>query len=127
MTVSHDVQDYIPPEELAKFLAQSGSAEAKAQAEAIEASTRIQSDNIGHKLLSQMGWKEGQGLGSSGSGMAAPVAASMGMAGEKRGLGAEDAAAPKEGEDQYETYRKRMMLGYKHRPNPLGNPRRDYR
>ena len=26
-------------------------------------------------------------------------------------------------DDEFEIYRKRMMLGYKHRPNPLGNPR----
>lgn len=25
-----------------------------------------------------------------------------------------------EGDDEFEVYRKRMMLGYKHRPNPLG-------
>ena len=25
-----------------------------------------------------------------------------------------------EGDDEFEAYRKRMMLGYKHRPNPLG-------
>jgi splicing factor 4 len=29
-------------------------------------------------------------------------------------------------DDPYEAYRKRMMLGYKYRPNPLGNPRRSY-
>jgi splicing factor 4 len=32
----------------------------------------------------------------------------------------------KEGDDIYEQYKKRMMLGYKHRPNPLGNPRKSY-
>ena len=29
-------------------------------------------------------------------------------------------------DDAFEQYRKRMMLGYKHRPNPLGNPRKSY-
>ena len=110
-----DSQDYIPKEELAKFLAASGSEEAKAQAEAIEAASRIQSDNIGHKLLSQMGWKEGQGLGAQGGGLAAPVAASGAFGTEKRGLGAQDHTALQEGDDEFETYRKRMMLGYKHR------------
>ena len=109
------LQDYIPQEELAKFLAKSGSEEAKAQAEALEAASRIQSDNVGHRLLSQMGWKEGQGLGAQGKGMAAPVAAASGFASEKRGLGAEDHLAPQEGDDEFEAYRKRMMLGYKHR------------
>ena len=29
-------------------------------------------------------------------------------------------------EDMFEQYRKRMMLGYRHRPNPNGNPRKLY-
>ena len=62
-----------------------------------------------------MGWKEGQGLGASGAGVAAPVSASSEFGGDKRGLGAEDHTAVKEGDDEFEVYRKRMMLGYKHR------------
>jgi len=31
-----------------------------------------------------------------------------------------------ESDDIYEQYKKRMMLGYKFRPNPLGNPRKAY-
>lgn len=34
--------------------------------------------------------------------------------------------AVEEGDDAYTLYRKRMQLGYKHRPNPLGNPRKSY-
>ena len=30
------------------------------------------------------------------------------------------------GDDQFDQYRKRMMLAYRFRPNPLNNPRRDY-
>lgn len=109
------MQDFIPKEELAKVLAKSGTKEGIAQAEAIEAASRIQSDNIGHKLLSQMGWKEGEGLGATGSGVAAPVSASSDFGGDKRGLGAEDHTAVQQGDDEFEVYRKRMMLGYKHR------------
>ena len=29
-------------------------------------------------------------------------------------------------DDEFEMYRKRMMLAYKFRPNPLNNPRRPY-
>jgi hypothetical protein len=29
-------------------------------------------------------------------------------------------------DDQFDQYRKRMMLAYRFRPNPLNNPRRDY-
>jgi len=28
--------------------------------------------------------------------------------------------------DEFDQYRKRMMLAYRFRPNPLNNPRRDY-
>lgn len=31
-----------------------------------------------------------------------------------------------ESDDIYEQYKKRMMVGYKHRPNPLNNPRKAY-
>lgn len=34
--------------------------------------------------------------------------------------------AVQEDDDEYEAYRKRMQLGYKYRPNPLGNPRKQY-
>lgn len=51
--------DYIPPEELEKFLATCNDVHAtKAAREAAERNA-IQADNVGHKLLSKMGWKEG--------------------------------------------------------------------
>lgn len=51
--------DYIPPEELDKFLAKCDDVAAlKATKEAAE-KAKIQADNVGHKLLSKMGWKEG--------------------------------------------------------------------
>jgi splicing factor 4 len=54
--------DFIPPEELEKFMARCNDAEAqKATKEAAE-KAKIQADNIGHKLLSKMGWREGQSL-----------------------------------------------------------------
>ena len=46
--------------------------------------------------------------------------------GDNLGLGAEAHGEVKEGDDAFEQYRKRMMLGYKHRPNPRGNPRKAY-
>lgn len=51
--------DYIPPEELEKFLAACNDAAAQKAAKEATERSRIQADNVGHKLLSKMGWKEG--------------------------------------------------------------------
>lgn len=45
---------------------------------------------------------------------------------DNAGLGVQGHGEVTEGDDAFEQYRKRMMLGYKHRPNPLGNPRKAY-
>ncbi|XP_047310741.1 SURP and G-patch domain-containing protein 1-like protein isoform X2 [Impatiens glandulifera] len=121
----HHMGDYIPQEELEKFMSSCNDAAAqKATKEAVE-KARIQSDNVGHKLLSKMGWKEGEGLGSSRSGIANPI-----MAGDVKlnnlGVGASQPGEVKPDDDIYEQYKKRMMLGYRHRPNPLNNPRKAY-
>ncbi|XP_010426812.1 PREDICTED: SURP and G-patch domain-containing protein 1-like protein [Camelina sativa] len=121
----HHMGDYIPDEELDKFLAKCNDAAAqKATKEAAE-KAKIQADNVGHKLLSKMGWKEGEGIGSSRKGMADPI-----MAGDVKtnnlGVGASAPGEVMPEDDIYEQYKKRMMLGYKHRPNPLGNPRKAY-
>ena len=75
---------------MARLLAQSGSETAKAQAAALEEAQRIQADNVGHRMLQAMGWKEGQGLGAGGRGRAAPVTAAGSTKApyEKGGLGA---------------------------------------
>jgi len=44
---------------------------------------------------------------------------------ERLGLGVDRGQLTEE-EDEFSTYRKRMMLSYKFRPNPMKNPRRDY-
>ncbi len=90
VTILCIVQDFIPPEEMARLLGQSNSETAKAQAAALEEQQRIQADNVGHRMLQAMGWKEGQGLGSSGKGISRPVtaAASTKAPYEKGGLGA---------------------------------------
>lgn len=121
----HHMGDYIPLEELEKFMASCNDAAAQKAAREAAERAKIQADNIGHKLLSKMGWKEGEGLGHGKSGRADPV-----MAGDVKrdnlGVGASrpDQVSPED--DIYEQYKKRMMLGYKHRPNPLNNPRKAY-
>uniref|UniRef100_A0A7S0N2U6 G-patch domain-containing protein n=1 Tax=Pyramimonas obovata TaxID=1411642 RepID=A0A7S0N2U6_9CHLO len=115
---------YIPTEELEKFLKKCNPAE-RAQAAADAVSDRIGEGNKGFAMLAKMGWTEGAGLGAGGAGMVNPV-----NAGEVKqnnlGVGAGETSEVKEEDDIYEQYKKRMMLGYKHRPNPLGNPRKAY-
>ena len=60
----------------------------------------------------------GEGLGSSKSGIADPI-----MAGNVKkdhlGVGAHQPGEVTPEDDIYEQYKKRMMLGYRFRPNPL--------
>ncbi|KAL3615375.1 hypothetical protein CASFOL_041036 [Castilleja foliolosa] len=121
----HHMGDYIPPEELEKFLTTCNDVSVQKYSKEVAEKSKIQADNVGHKLLSKMGWKEGEGLGSSRSGMADPI-----MAGDVKkdhlGVGAHAPGEVTPDDDIYEQYKKRMMLGYRHRPNPLNNPRKSY-
>jgi len=53
------MSDYIPEEELEKFLANCNDAAAMKAAKEAAERVKILADNVGHKLLSKMGWKEG--------------------------------------------------------------------
>ncbi|KAK4591815.1 hypothetical protein RGQ29_016316 [Quercus rubra] len=121
----HHMGDYIPQDELEKFLAACNDAAAQKAAKEAAERAKIQADNVGHRLLSKMGWKEGEGLGSSKSGIADPI-----MAGNVKidnlGVGAHNPGDVTPEDDIYEQYKKRMMLGYRYRPNPLNNPRKAY-
>lgn len=55
----HHMGDYIPPEELEKFLATCNDVAAQKAAKEAAEKAKIQADNVGHRLLSKMGWKEG--------------------------------------------------------------------
>ncbi|KAF9595993.1 hypothetical protein IFM89_006920, partial [Coptis chinensis] len=114
----HHMGDYIPLEELEKFMANCNDVAAQKAAKEAAERSKIQADNVGHKLLSKMGWKEGEGLGSWKSGRADPV-----MAGNVKtnnlGVGAQAPCEVTPEDDIYEQYKKRMMLGYRYRPNPL--------
>ena len=55
----HHMGDYIPPVELEKFLSTCNDAAARKAATEAAERAKIQADNVGHKLLSKMGWKEG--------------------------------------------------------------------
>ncbi|KAJ8899180.1 hypothetical protein K2173_012356 [Erythroxylum novogranatense] len=121
----HHMGDYIPQEELEKFLANCNDAAAQKAAREAAEKARIQADNVGHKLLSKMGWREGEGLGSSRNGISDPIAAGN-VKKDNLGVGAQNPGDVTADDDIYEQYKKRMMLGYRYRPNPLNNPRKAY-
>jgi len=70
----------------------------------------------------KMGWTEGTGLGATGEGQVAPIAATV--KNDTLGIGAGGANANPA--DPYELYRLRMQNAYRHRPNPFNNPRNPY-
>lgn len=86
---------------------------------------KLTDDNIGYQMLQKAGWKEGSGLGTSGSGIVAPINKGR-QSFDQSGLGTEQPGEVDKDDDAFETYRKRMMLAYRFRPNPLNNPRRPY-
>ncbi len=128
-TRAHHLSDYIPPSQLAALVAgpgDGGAAARQAAAAAAAIRDRLGADNKGHQLLSKMGWTEGAGLGASGSGIVNPIAPTgNGGANSTLGVGA-GGSADDGGADIFEAYQKRMAMGYKHRPNPLNNPRKAY-
>lgn len=63
-------------------------------------------------------WLSGEGLGSSRNGMADPIMAGN-VKKDNLGVGAQQPGEVTPDDDIYEQYKKRMMLGYRYRPNPL--------
>ncbi|XP_053558885.1 SURP and G-patch domain-containing protein 2 [Bombina bombina] len=73
------------------------------------ANKKITQANVGFQLLSKMGWKEGQGLGSSASGIVNPIKVGTVSSGE--GFGMEGTSESQE--DNFDVFRQRMMQMYK--------------
>lgn len=124
----HGVNSYMPPEVLAKFMT---DAKKKASGEAVEgdedySGNKIDQSNIGFQMLKGAGWEEGKGLGAGGKGIVAPVNAGTSSGTTNAGVGQEATHEVKQGDDMFMQYRKRMMMAYRFRPNPLNNPRRKY-
>ncbi|CAK9302957.1 unnamed protein product [Gordionus sp. m RMFG-2023] len=90
---------------------------------------KINSDNIGYRILMKMGWDEEHGLGLESQGITEPVNKATVLP-DRMGLGTLSQKGLsndlQEGDDEFDAYRKRMMLAYRFRPNPLNNPRRAY-
>ncbi|PAA94877.1 hypothetical protein BOX15_Mlig013643g1 [Macrostomum lignano] len=126
----HHLGDFMDPQELTKFMEQYRQLKEDGgeMSSADYAEFKLTCENVGFKMLEKMGWKEGEGLGQAGQGITAPVG-QQGVNQTGAGLGLMSSSAIAEltkDDDEYEAYRKRMMLAYRFRPNPLNNPRRNY-
>ncbi|XP_074038988.1 uncharacterized protein isoform X2 [Leptinotarsa decemlineata] len=120
----HHIGDFLPPEELKRFMEKSTAVKEGRQPNFSDYKDfKIKEDNIGFKMLQKLGWSEGEGLGSAGTGIVEPVNKAAPRE-HTQGLGLNEEHV--DNEDEYESYRKRMMLAYRFRPNPLNNPRRPY-
>ncbi|XP_046441957.1 SURP and G-patch domain-containing protein 1-like isoform X2 [Daphnia pulex] len=121
----HHLGDFLPPEELAKFMEKFQAVqEGRTVDESDYKEFKIAEDNVGYQMLKKFGWTEGEGLGIGGSGITTPVNATR--RNEAQGLGAIKPEDLTSNDNEYDAYRKRMMLAYRFRPNPLNNPRRAY-
>lgn len=121
----HHIGDFLPPEELKKFMEKYLTAKTGKEPDISDYKEfKLKEDNVGFKMLQKLGWSEGQGLGAEGSGIVDPINKSNQVV-QNLGLGAasEELSAD---DDEFDAYRKRMMLAYRFRPNPLNNPRRPY-
>ncbi|KAH8278960.1 hypothetical protein KR018_011779 [Drosophila ironensis] len=115
----HHIGDFLPPEELKKFMEQYEAKKNNRQPDLSDYKEyKLKEDNIGFQMLQKLGWKEGQGLGQDGAGIVDPVNKAPQRDGNQ-GLGVTSAAQPENCDNEYDAYRKRMMLAYRFRPNPL--------
>ncbi|XP_045907039.1 SURP and G-patch domain-containing protein 1 isoform X1 [Micropterus dolomieu] len=122
----HFIGDFLPPEELEKFMETFKALKEGRNPDYSEYKEfKLTVENLGFRMLMKMGWKEGEGLGSEGQGIKAPVNKGI-TAMNGAGFGVDRPAELSKNDDEYDAYRKRMMLAYRFRPNPLNNPRRPY-
>ncbi|KAM4708672.1 SURP and G-patch domain-containing protein 2-like [Discoglossus pictus] len=75
------------------------------------ADKKLTKQNVGFQMLNRMGWKEGQGLGRSGSGIKNPIKVVSVSAGE--GLGMEEREAAESPGDNFDAFRQRMIQMYR--------------
>lgn len=71
----HHIGDFLPPEELKKFMEKYESQQNATQPDVSDYKEfKLKEDNIGYQMLQKLGWKgEGTSLGASGSGITEPI------------------------------------------------------
>ncbi|XP_052332331.1 SURP and G-patch domain-containing protein 1-like [Oncorhynchus keta] len=122
----HFIGDFLPPEELEKFMETFKALKEGRDPDYSEYKEfKLTVENLGFQMLMKMGWKEGDGLGSGGQGIKTPVHRGT-TAVDGAGFGVDRPSVLSGQDDEYDAFRKRMMLAYRFRPNPLNNPRRPY-
>ncbi|XP_053611590.1 arginine-glutamic acid dipeptide repeats protein-like [Plodia interpunctella] len=122
----HHIGDFLPPEELKKFMEKYSAVKSGKEPDLSDYKEfKLKEDNVGFKMLQKLGWNEGQGLGAEGTGIVEPINKAQQPL-STLGLGADAADGVAADDDEFDAYRKRMMLAYRFRPNPLNNPRRPY-
>lgn len=122
----HFIGDFLPPDELDKFMETFKALKEGREPDYSEYKEfKLTVENIGYQMLMKMGWKEGDGLGSDSQGIRNPVNKGSTTV-DGAGFGIDRPAELMKNDDEYEAFRKRMMLAYRFRPNPLNNPRRPY-
>jgi splicing factor 4 len=152
----HHMGDFLPKDELDKFLkrAEAVTKGESAPVEDDYEAHKLTEDNVGFQLLKKAGWSEGAGLGAGsdskvasgssgapmapssssdsnsntgGNGIVNPINMAAGGRGpEGTGVGVQATHEVSQGDNEFDQYRKRMMLAYRFRPNPMNNPRRNY-
>ncbi|XP_061164244.1 SURP and G-patch domain-containing protein 1-like [Saccostrea echinata] len=122
----HFIGDFLPPDELERFMETFRALKEGREPDLTDYKDfKLTCENLGYKMLQKLGWKEGEGLGAEGQGIKDPVNKGS-VSVDGRGIGMERPAVLDKDDDEFDAYRKRMMLAYRFRPNPLNNPRRPY-